>query len=285
MASSASDAAQNVVDSLNQGALTGWDLAAAAIVAIGSIPLAKLAARVSGRALRRVSGTSDIIAKDLGRIVKGLVYLVALAIILSILGINIGFLSVMFAFALVVGALMIKPMIENSASGMLLLSRPSFTIGDQIKTTEFRGVVQEIGARSTVLRRSDGTIVHVSNNQVLSNPIVVYSSSDSRKATFDIDVPPRTDLQNLTSLLVAAISSIENVADEPAPQAQATGFTNNAITFTIGYWYPSTMTSSSDVTDAVIRATQSALAEAGVELAVPDLGVVNPSKGPNHESI
>jgi len=38
IASKASDAAQNVADSLDQEALTGWDLAAAAIVAIASIP-------------------------------------------------------------------------------------------------------------------------------------------------------------------------------------------------------------------------------------------------------
>jgi small-conductance mechanosensitive channel len=280
IANSASDAAQNVADSLNQGSLTGWDLLAAALVAVASIPLSRFAGRIARRALGQASGASLAVAADLGRVVEWIVYLVALAIILSILGVNVGFLSVIFVFALIVGALMIKPMVENSAAGMLLLARPSFTIGDQIRSEDFRGVVEEIGARSTILRQSDGTVVHVSNNQVLSNPIVVYTSSESRKASFDIGVSLQTDLGNATSVLMAAITSADDVAAKPAPQVQAMGFTNNAITLTISYWYPSSMTSSSGVTDAVIRATKSALAKADIELAAPELAVQTTSNTP-----
>ena len=183
----------------------------------------------------------------------GFVYLVALAIILIILGVNIGFLSVIFVFALVMGALTLKPMVENSASGMLLLARPSFSVGDQIRTTDFRGTVEEIGGRSTVLRRDDGLIVHVSNNQVLGNPILRYSATESRKASFSIGVPIKTDLDDATSVLLAAMTSSDGVVAKPAPKVQASGFANDAITLTISYCYPSTMTSSSDVTDAVIR--------------------------------
>jgi small-conductance mechanosensitive channel len=280
IANSASDAAQNVADSLNQGSLTGWDLLAAALVAVASIPLSRFAARIARRALGQVTGASAAVATDLGRVVEWIVYLVALAIILSILGVNVGFLSVIFVFALIIGALMIKPMVENSAAGMLLLARPSFTIGDQIRSEDFRGVVEEIGARSTILRQSDGTVVHVSNNQVLSNPIVVYTASESRKASFDIGVSPQTDLGDATSVLMAAITSADDVAAKPAPQVQAAGFTNNAITLTISYWYPSSMTSGSGVTDAVIRATKSALTKADIELTAPELAVETTSITP-----
>ena len=34
--------------------------------------------------------------------------------------------EIVFAFALVIGALMVKPMVENSASGILLVARPMF---------------------------------------------------------------------------------------------------------------------------------------------------------------
>lgn len=276
----ASDAAQSVADSLNQGSLTGWDLLAAGIVAIVSIPLSRMAARLATRAMSRVSGATTDVADDLGRLIKWLVYLVALAIILSILGVNIGFLSVIFLFALAFGALMLKPMVENSASGMLLLARPSFSVGDQIRTTDFRGTVVKIGSRSTVLRQDDGTVVHVSNNQVLGNPIVVYTASDSRKASFDIGVAPQTDLDSVTAVLMTAITSSDGVVAKPAPQVHAAGFSNNAITLKISYWYPSTLTSSSGVTDAVIRATKSALAKADIELTAPELAVETTSYAP-----
>jgi small-conductance mechanosensitive channel len=280
VANSASDALSNVGDALNTGGLTGWDLVAAGIVLLLAYPIGRLAARFGRRAIGRVSGTSDQAADDVGRIAKILVYFVAGAIALSILNVNVGFLSLLFALALVLGALMLKPMVENSASGMLLLARPSFSVGDQIRTTDFRGTVEEIGSRTTVLRTDDGVVIHVSNNQVLSNPIVVYTAAESRKSSFDVGVPLDTDLDDVTSALMAAVTSVDDVVAKPAPQIQAAGFADNAITLTISYWYPSTMTSGSGVTDGVIRATKSALAKADIELTVPDVRVTTTSTEP-----
>ena len=277
LSSEASDAAQSVVDSLNKGEITGWDAAAAAVVVVVSIPLSRLAATAVKRALRRAGVASADVAADLGRLVKWLVYLSGFALAMSILGVNVGFLSVVFAFALIIAALMLKPMVENSASGILLLARPSFSVGDQIETTVFRGTVEEIGSRATKLRTDHGVIVYVSNNQVLGNPIVVYSASDSRKASFQISIPAATDLDHATSTIVSAVTSVDDVVDDPAPAVQAAELVNDAVTLSISYWYPSTMSSSSGVTDGVIRATISALSNAGIQLAVRDVDVTQAS--------
>jgi small-conductance mechanosensitive channel len=268
VSSEASDAAQSLADSLNQGEITGWDLVAAVLVLVASLPLARLAAATVRRALQRAGIASADVAADLGRLAKWLVYLCSAAVAFSILGVNIGFLSVAFAFALVIGALMLKPMVENSASGILLLARPMFSVGDQIETTEFRGTIEEIGSRATRLRTDDGVIVYVSNNQVLGNPILVFSKSDSRKASFQITIPADTDLDDATSAIMPAVTSVDDVVDDPAPAVQATRLVDDALTLSISYWYPATMSSSSGVTDAVIRATISALSGAGIQLTV-----------------
>ena len=276
LSNGASDAAQNVVDALNEGSLTGWDLLAAAVVAVASVPGARAVAAIVKRSLRRAGVASREVAADLARISKWLVYLLAFALVASIMGIDIGFLSVLFAFALIIGALALKPMVENSASGILLLARPSFSVGDQIKSSEFRGTVDNIGSRSTTLRQSDGVLVFISNNQVLGNPITVYSSTKGRKASFDISVPSNTDLDAITSAVTAAISSVDDVLDDPGPAVEASGITDNAITLTISYWYPATMSGSSGVTDGAIRATMSALHTAHIELSVPERTLMQP---------
>jgi len=277
VASEASDAAQSLVDSLNQGEITGWDVAAAILVVVASIPLSRVAAAAVRRALRRANIASADVAADLGRMAKWLVYLCGVALAFSILGVNIGFLSVAFAFALVIGALMLKPMVENSASGILLLARPSFSVGDQIETTVFRGTVEEIGSRATKMRTDDGVIVYISNNQVLGNPIQVYSTSDSRKASFEISISAATDLDDATSVVVSAVTSVDDVVDDPAPAVQAAELVDDTVTLSVSYWYPSTMSSSSGVTDGVIRATISALSNADIQLAVRDLDVTQAS--------
>ena len=279
----ASDAAQNVADSLNAGNITGWDLLAALFVIVVSVPVARLVKAAIRRAFNRAGLVSSDAAADVGRVAKWLVYLVGFAIALSILGVNVGFLSVLFAFTLILGALAVKPMIENSASGILLLSRPEFSIGDQIQTTEFRGVVEAISSRATQLRRDDGVVVFVSNNQVLGNPITVYTASDSRKGSFDVKIPARVDLDEATSVVMDAITSVDDVVADPTPAVQAAAVTDDAITLTISYWYPTTFQTGSSVTDGVIRATMAALRQADIALAVIDTKVtgIPPSAAPD----
>jgi small-conductance mechanosensitive channel len=280
LSSEASDTAQNLVDSVNKGDITGWDVAGAVLVIVASIPLARVAAAAVRRALRRAGVASHEAAADLGRLAKWLVYLSGFALALSIVGVNVGFLSVVFAFALVIGALMVKPMVENSASGILLVARPMFSVGDQIETTVFRGTVEELGSRAIKLRMDDGVMVYVSNNQVIGNPVRVYSSSDSRKASFEIRIPADTDLDHATSAIVSAVASVDDVLDDPAPAVQAAELVNDAVTLSISYWYPATVSSSSGVTDGVIRATTSALSSAGIHLTVRSVTVTEaPAEG------
>jgi hypothetical protein len=78
--------------------------AAAALVAVASVPLSRLASRLAKRSLGRMSGTSVTVVNDLGHVVQWIVYLVAFAVILSIMGVNVGFLSVIFVFALILGS-------------------------------------------------------------------------------------------------------------------------------------------------------------------------------------
>ena len=255
----------------------GWDLLAAVVVAVASIPIARAVGALVKRALRRAGIASREIAADLARIAKWLVYLLAIAFVASILGLDVGFLSVLFGFALIIGALALKPMVENSASGILLLARPYFSVGDQIMTSVYRGTVEKIGERSTTLRQSDGVLVYISNNQVLGNPIVVYSSTEGRKASFDIVVASGTDLDEITSVVTSAIAAVDHVLDDPGPAVQASGIADNEIKLSISYWYPATMSGSSGVTDGAIRATVSALRRAGIELPSPGLTVTTTS--------
>ena len=213
------------------------------------------------------------LVNDVGRLTKWFTYLVAAAWALSLLGVSVGWLAIVIAVVVVFGFLMARPMVENIAAGTLLTIRPSFGVGDQVDTAGYRGTVEEIGSRSTLLRTNEGVRVNIPNTDVLSAPIVVYTAYESRKAEFDVSVAHDTNLDAASSLLIKAISAVENVQQDPAPEVQASSFDNTAITLSIGYWYPSSMTSDGSVSDGVIRSVKTRLSEAGIELAVPRLDV------------
>jgi small-conductance mechanosensitive channel len=268
-----SDQLQQLEDAINTAEVSGWDVLAAVVIVVIAYPVGKVVAKATTGAVGRIPNLPDDLVKDVGRLAKWFTYLIAVAWALSLLGVNVGWVAIVVAVVVVFGFLMARPMVENIAAGTLLTVRPSFGVGDQVETAGYRGTVEEIGSRSTVLRTGDGLRIHVANTDVLSAPIVVYTAYDSRKAAFNVSVTHDTDLDKATRLLIKVISGVDGVQQDPAPEVHATGLASTAITLSISYWYPSSMTSDSSVTDGVIRAVKSALSEAGIELAVPLLDV------------
>ena len=124
--------------------VTGWDVAGAVGIAVLAVPVGAAASSVARRMLRRVPGVPDSIINDIGRLVKWLVYLIAFAIAMTFLGVTVGWLSIVVVVILIMALLMVKPMVENIAAGMLMTMRPSFSVGDQIQTDKYRGTVKEI---------------------------------------------------------------------------------------------------------------------------------------------
>ena len=268
-----SDQLQQLENAINTAEVSGWDVLIAVVIVLIAYPVGKVVAKATTGAVGRIPNLPDDLVKDIGRLTKWFTYLIAVAWALSLLGVNVGWVAIVVAVVVIFGFLMAKPMVENIAAGTLLTVRPSFGVGDQVETAGYRGTVEEIGSRSTVLRTGDGLRIHVANTDVLSAPIVVYTAYDSRKAAFDVSVTHDTDLDKATRLLIKAISGVDGVQQDPAPGVHATGFASTGITLSISYWYPSSITSDSSVTDGVIRAVKNALNEAEIELAVPLFGV------------
>lgn len=244
--------------------VTGWDVAGAVAIAVLAVPVGAVASRVAMRMLRRVPGVPDSIINDVGRLVKWLVYLIAFAIAMTFLGVTVGWLSIVVVVILIMALLMVKPMVENIAAGMLMTMRPAFAVGDQIQTDKYRGTVEEIGSRTTTIDTSDGVMVHIPNVEVAGEVIEVYSASESRKSSVSFNVAFTTDLDNLTALLLKSMATIDLVEKDPAPSVQGSGFEDGAITIQVGFWYASSHSSDSTPMDAVVRSIQSTLTEAGI---------------------
>ena len=268
-----SDVVDQLKNAVSGSQLSGWDVLAAVAVLVLSIPLGALIRRVTMRVLRRIPNMTDQVEELGGRAARWIVVLIGLAWALSLLGIDVGWVGIVLAVVLVFGVLMVKPLVENTAAGLVLTARPAFSEGDRIKTAGYRGTVIEIGDRSTILQTTDGRRVHIPNTEVLGDPIVVYTAFDNLRAEFDIAIAYEADLERLIPQLLKAVAAVEGVQGDPAPSVRASDFANNAITMTVSYWYSSSMSSGSAVTDGVIRACQQVLVGANVQLAAPAVDV------------
>jgi len=78
-------------------------------------------------------------------------------------------------FLIVAVSLNFKNIINNVASGALLLSSGQFEIGDLIETNGIQGIVREINLNYTKIREFDGVEIIIPNSNVYGSTIVKFT--------------------------------------------------------------------------------------------------------------
>jgi small conductance mechanosensitive channel len=264
-----SNPVNDITDAVQSAQTTGWDFVAALLIMVVAYPLARLARRFSKRAMRKLPKAPKVLVDDVGRLVFWSVMAIAAGLALNALGVGIGWFSVALAAALILMVLMLKPIVESMAAGLLLTMRPNFEIGDLIEVEGLRGTVREVGTRATQLETSDGIRVFIPNQDMLKQTVKVYTSFDHRRATFDVVLARSSHLDAAAKTIREAVAGADGVVADPAPTVQATALQQNGMTFAVEYWYRSSHASDGAATDAAIRATSAAITRAGLDLTSP----------------
>ena len=261
---------------------TGWDVAAAILILLLAWPVAALLGRLARRIARRIPTTPEYVPELVGQAVRWLVVLIALAWAVSLLGVQVGWFALVVAIVAIVFILMVRPLVENLAAGLLLQSRPSFGIGDQIETNGYRGDVIAITARSTIIQTRDWKRIHVPNQDVLDNSLDVYTAFERRRSSLDLTVDFGVDPDHAEEVVVNALREVDGVLDDPGPYVLARGFSDGTI-LQVRWWHEPDLRSQSRTLDGVVRAIRRALAGAGLEVAMPEIRVIRDTSGGGHD--
>jgi MscS family membrane protein len=76
-----------------------------------------------------------------------------------------------------------------------------FEVGDYIMSGDIAGVVEQVGVRSTRIRKLDQSLVVMPNNKLSSNPITNWTRLQKRRLDFTIGVTYRTSSDQMRVLL------------------------------------------------------------------------------------
>ena len=268
--------ADQVIDELNSAQFELSEfIVAAGILIIGAV-LGRLAGRYVGRWFRHSREVPDVIADDAAAAVRWLIYLIAIGTALRVIGADIAWFGLAAIVVLVVAVLILRPQVENLAAGIVLTARPAFTLGDVIEVDRKIGSVVDIGSHATAIETIDGTRFYMPNSTLLRQTVVVYSAHEARRSTFDLVLAPHTDLDQATSVITNALAHAPIIVHDPAPDVVASEIDANAVQLTVCIWFPAAMISDEPAIDAAIRATYAALDDAGLELHVLDVAIVEP---------
>ncbi len=188
---------------------------------------------------------------------------------LAALGVDLTKLTIL-ASAFGVGAgLGLQTVVNNFASGLILLFERPIHLGDVVQVAGIAGEVRHIGVRATLVRTADGAEVFVPNSLLIAQSVTNWTYSDlRRRIVLPVRVAYGATPQRVTELLTAIGARHPQVSGDPAAAAVFMGFGENSLDFELRAWtdrFGDSETIQSQLADAVYAA----LNEARIDLPVP----------------
>lgn len=158
---------------------------------------------------------------------------------------------------------------RNFVSGILLLIRQPFEIGDAVEVAGLSGTVLEISTRDTVIKSLDGEAVIIPNSEVFASSITNYSKLPQRRRTITIGLGYGEDVDRAVQLFREAIQGVTGVLADPPPSVLADGLGDSALTLAARFWVNQTSHDLLDVHSAVVQAIKEIAEENEIDLPYP----------------
>ena len=132
---------------------------------------------------------------------KIIIFILGVVAVLELWGIKVGPVIAglgLFGVAVALGA---QDLFKNLISGIMILMEGRFTVGDVILVSnEVEGVVEQIGFRSTLVRRFDSTPVMVPNYKFAEQSVTNHSRRHHRRIRWLIGLEYRTTVEQLKNI-------------------------------------------------------------------------------------
>ncbi|MBK9264249.1 MAG: mechanosensitive ion channel [Polyangiaceae bacterium] len=175
---------------------------------------------------------------------------------------GLGISSVAIGFAL-------KDILQNFVAGVLLLWRRPFRIGDQIRTGDYEGTVEDIDVRATRIRTYDNELVVVPNGDVYTKGMIVRTAFGYRRVRLVVGISYFDNIDADREIIRNVLSRTEGVLSEPAPWIYVEKLAASNVELTVHFWAHAPQANVLLVLDRVASSIKKALDDAGAGAAFP----------------
>jgi small-conductance mechanosensitive channel len=164
------------------------------------------------------------------KILKILLYIFAIVLVLTSLGIDLSFLTVFggaFGLGLAFG---FQKVAANYISGFLLLSDESIRVGDMIDISGEYGRVTAIKSRYTAVKRLDGIEVLIPNEQLLTSEITNLTFSNTTvKIPLELQISYESSIEKAMEVILKVCHAEDRVIQDPKPKVFVKEFADSGI--------------------------------------------------------
>jgi small conductance mechanosensitive channel len=241
-------------------------VAAVAILVVGWI-VAAWAARAVRGGLRRVSSFDATLRPVVASAVRYGIMILTIIAVLQRFGVETTSLIALLGAAGLALGLAMQGTLSNVAAGVMLIFLRPFRRGEKIEADKCSGVVRELGLFRTLIMTDDGILISIPNAQIFAGTIINYHRETVRRTNFLVPLDPTQDLEQIQSVVLAAVSEHPKVMKVPAPEAPLDSFSESAMNVAVQVWAPAAGFSATK--DDIVKRVQVALNKAGIRFAQP----------------
>ena len=204
---------------------------------IASIFIAMSLVAFVERRIMAIKAVNRNLRTMINKVVKLVIYIVAIIVALDAIGLDITFLSVFGgAFGIGLGFGMQK-ITSNYISGFTILLDKSLRIGDILTIGEHYGIVTSIKTRYTTLRKLDGVEVIIPNENLIVENIVNHTSSDRKvRVAIDVGISYASSIDLATDIMLTATKSQSRVLNDPEPVVYLESFGDSSINLKLVFY-------------------------------------------------
>lgn len=152
-----------------------------------------------------------------------------------------------------------RSIFENFFTGILILLREPFSIGDFIIVDSQQGYVYRISVQNTHLRKTDGSRVYIPNSKLYTNTVQILTDTPLRRKKIGCSVDFGTDVEKVRSVITKAVERCETVSKDKYIQIYVVSFSSNGVDFEIYWWAKSKPSDQRRSLDEVLTSIKKAL--------------------------
>ncbi|MEE9346919.1 MAG: mechanosensitive ion channel family protein [Robiginitomaculum sp.] len=176
------------------------------------------------------------IGKLAATIVRYAIFITALLIAVSILGVNVAAIMGVFAAMTLAIGLALQGSMSNVAAGFLLILLRPYKIGDYVEVAGQEGTVEDVNIFTTTLRTVDNVQVIISNGEVRGSTIKNLSSLGKRRIDVDFGIDYGDDIDKAIGIIKDVAVANPDVLKDSPPWAKVSCLNDSSVDIQMRVW-------------------------------------------------
>ncbi len=213
------------------------------------------------------------------KISKIVIISIGIIMVLSRFNVNIAPLIASLGIAGFAIGFAVKDSLSNVIGGIVLILDRSFAVGDKVSIDGDVGVIKEVGLRNTKIQTFDNEIIVYPNGDLMNKKFKNYVLPDPMiRVVVNFGVAYGSDVDMVEEVVLKAVKSISEIAEEPAPSVVFTEMGDFSLNFQAKFWVPNYVNQYNKWVEAT-KVVYKSLNEAGINIPFPTHTIIIEKEG------